>query len=127
MSDSKKRRSGLGQQQSVVQRLIGESERRQKEEATDGRGRPGHAGQVGQDKQGRSKVTYNIPLDRQALVREMAQDEDVSQADIVEAAIVALHNAWQAGKVDFHLMKNPARSLRVSWKLTIPDEFTPDA
>lgn len=127
MSASNERRSGLKKQQSVVQRLVGEAEQRQRERSTDGRGRPGHAGRIGQDNLGRSKATYNLPVERQNLVREIAGAEDVAQADIVEAAVVALYNAWQAGKVDFHELKTPARSLRVSWKLVVPDDFAPSS
>lgn len=94
-----------------------------KEKDTDGRGKPGNAGRVGQDVLGREKVTFNLPIRRQNLVREMAQAEDVSQADIVEAGIVALYNAWQAGKVDLESLKGFAKSLRVTHKLEVPDDF----
>jgi hypothetical protein len=120
------RRSGLKSQRSVVSRLVKKAEQRQREQAnqaTDGRGRVGNAGERGVDKTGRAKATYNIPVDRQALVREMAQAEDVSQADIVETAIVAFYNAWQTEKVDLHELKAPTRSLKATWKLEIPDDF----
>lgn len=127
MSDSegKKRRSGLADKGSVVSRLVGQAEQRQRESATDGRGRPGHAGELGRDKLKRSKATYNLSVDRQNLVREMAEAEDISQADVVELAVVALYNAWQAGVIDLQDMKTPARSLRVASKLVVPDDFAP--
>ena len=120
------RRSGLKSQRSVVSRLVKKAEQRQQEQAnqtTDGRGRTGNAGERGVDKTGRAKATYNIPVDRQALVREMAIAEDVSQADIVETAIVAFYNAWQTEKIDLHELKTPTRSLKATWKLEIPDDF----
>ena len=127
MSDSKQsRRSGLKSQRSVVNRLVKKAEERQQAQTkpnSDGRGRAGHAGERGVDKTGRAKATYNIPVDRQALVREMAQAEEVSQADIVEAAIVAFYNAWQENQIDLHQFKAPTRSLKAIWKLEIPDDF----
>jgi hypothetical protein len=110
----------------VVNRLVKKAEERQQAQAnqtSDGRGKPGNAGERGVDKTGRAKATYNIPVDRQALVREIAQAEDVSQADIVETAIVAFYNAWQSNKIDLHEFKAPTRSLKAIWKLEIPDDF----
>jgi hypothetical protein len=127
VSDSNQtRRSGLKSQRSVVNRLVKKAEQRQQAQAnppSDGRGRAGHAGERGVDKTGRAKATYNIPVDRQAMVREMAQAEEVSQADIVESAIVAFYNAWQDNQVDLHPLKAPTRSLKAIWKLEIPDDF----
>lgn len=125
MSESKKeRRSGLGHQASTVARLVGKAEQRQRESATDGRGRAAHSGQLGRDKSGRSKATYDLPIDRQRLVREMADQEDVSQSDIVEAAVVALYNAWQADQIKLSDLREPTRSLKVMWKLNVPDELS---
>lgn len=128
MSDKPRRQSGLTAPDSIVKRMVGAAQDRQQAEedkaaGRDGRGKPGGAGELGKDKAGLTKATYALPLARQALVREMAEAEDVSQTDIVEAAIVALYNAWQAGKVDFSERKSPAKSLRVSWHLEIPDNF----
>lgn len=122
MAKKQRDRSGLTDS-SKVQQLLTESRRSQEAQRTDGRGRAGHAGQRGRDKRGHEKVTYYLPLDRQNLVREIASQEDVSQTDIVEAAVVALYNAWRSGKVDLEELKSPARSLKVSWKLNILDEF----
>ena len=108
---------------SETERIIQQSLARQQELQSDGRGQPAHAGEVGVDKRGQQKATYYIPAARQALVREIAQAEEVSQADIVELAIVALHHAWRAGKVDVTGLKKPTKSLRVLWKLDVPDEL----
>lgn len=124
MPDSKKRRSGLKGSESTVARLMGEAEQRQREQETHGRGKPGHGGQLGVDKTGRSKATYDLELDRQAMIEEMAQTEEVAKSDIVEAAIVAFYNAWKAGQVDLVDLKEPTRSLRAIYKLTIPSEFS---
>jgi len=107
-----------------VARLVGQAEERQREKATSGKGKPGHGGELGRDKAGRSKATYNISIDRQDLVRKMAKQEEVSQADIVEAAVVAFHNAWEDGQVDLDDFKAPTRSLKVMWELNVPDEFS---
>lgn len=99
---------------------------RQKQAAAhrDGRGKPGNAGEVGRDKEGVTKATYALPISRQGLVKDMAVSEDVSQTDIAEAAIVAFYNAWKAGRVDLSGLKSPAKSLRFSWHLEIPDELS---
>jgi hypothetical protein len=128
VSASKKseRRSALSPgKDSVVGRLVDTATERQRENTQNspGRGRPGHGGELGLDGRGRAKATYDLSLDRQALVREMAEAENVAQSDIIEAAIVLLHNARQAGLVDLHDLKRPARSLKADWKLEIPDEF----
>jgi hypothetical protein len=122
--DSKKeRRSGLTESDSAVRRLVDQAGQRQRESLSDGRGRAGRSGQKGVDSAGRSKATYNVTRPRQDLVREMAGAEDVSQSDIVEAAIVAFYNAWAGGKVDLAGLKKPARSLKATWKIAVPDEF----
>ncbi len=111
-------------QPSKIQQLMNRSrETQEAQQKTDGRGQPGHAGQRGRDKRGQEKVTYYLPLNRQNLVREIASHEDVSQTDIAEAAIVAFYNAWQKGEINLDSFKSPARSLKVSWKLAIPNEF----
>lgn len=118
------RRSGLGNQQSTVERLVSQARHAQQAVHSDGRGKPGNAGEVGRDKEGVTKVTYALPISRQDLVRQMAEAEDVSKTDIAEAAIVAFYNAWKAGKVDLSGLKTPAKSLRFSWHLEIPDELS---
>lgn len=117
------RRSGLGQQ-STVNRLVSQAHDAQKAAHSDGRGKPGNAGQLGRDKEGVTKATYALPISRQDWVREIAEAEDVSKTDIAEAAIVAFYNAWKAGRVDLSGLKLPAKSLRFSWHLEIPDELS---
>jgi hypothetical protein len=128
MTDKPARQSGLTAPDSIVKRMVGAAQSRQEAEEAkaagrDGRGKPGSAGELGKDKTGLTKATYALPVQRQALVRKMAEAEDVSQTDIVEAAVVALYSAWQAGQVDFSGLKTPAKSLRFSWHLEIPDIF----
>lgn len=117
------RRSGLAGRQSTVARLVGQAEERQREKTTGGRGRAGHGGKLGQDKAGRDKATYDLPLDYQDLVRQLAEQEDVSQSDIVRVAIKILHDARQAGQINLADFKIPARSLKASWKLQLPEDF----
>lgn len=128
MSKKPERQTGLTAPDSIVKRMVGAAQARQEEEADraagrDGRGKPGGAGELGKDKTGLTKATYALPIQRQALVREMAEAEDVSQTDIIEAAIVALYNAWQVNRVNLSGLKTPAKSLRFSWHLEIPDNF----
>lgn len=123
--EEKERRSGLTDTDiaETVDHLVGESEQRQRELATSGRGKPGHAGQLGKDKNDRDKATYDLSVERQALIREMADAEDVAKSDIVEAAVVTFYNAWKERKVSLNDLKEPTRSLRVMWKLKIPDDL----
>jgi hypothetical protein len=128
MTKKAERQSGLTAPDSIVKRMVDAAQARQDEAADlaagkDGRGKPGHAGELGKDKTGLTKATYALPIARQALVREMAEAEDVSQTDIIEAAIIALYNTWKAGQLDFSGLKTPAKSLRFSWSLQIPDNF----
>lgn len=123
-SNKQQRRSGLASKESAVARLIDKAEERQQASIKDGRGRPAHAGQLGTDQSGRSKATYDLPLERQDLVRLMAQTEEVSQGDIVEAAVVAFYNAWQAGRISLAELKENTRSLKATWRLNVPDDFT---
>lgn len=128
MSKKPERQTGLSRLESGVTHLVGQSQEAQAEEQAkaagkDGRGKPGNAGELGKDKAGLTKATYALPIERQALVREMAESEDVSQTDIIEAAVVAFYNAWQANRVDLSGLKTPAKSLRFSWHLEIPDNF----
>lgn len=127
MKNDTPRRSGLAGA-SAVQRLVSQAADAQAETEArnagrDGRGRPGNAGAVGRDRTGASKATYALPTRRQELVRRMAEAEDVSQTDIVEAAIVALYNAWEAGRVDLEALKVPAKSLKATWHLEVNDKF----
>lgn len=115
---------------SVVNRLVSEAtDALEREEAKaagkklDGRGKPGHAGQVGRDKTHRTKASYDLSLNRQQLVRDLAAAEGVAQSDVVELAIQLVHEAWQAGRLDFYRLRRPARSLRAEWKLDIPAEI----
>lgn len=129
MSKTKfERQNGLTTPASTVKRMVGKSQEAQAEEQAkaegkDGRGKPGNAGQLGIDKRGQGKVTYYLPINRQNLVKEMATAEDVSQTDIVEVAIVAFYNAWKAGRFDLDDLKSATKSLRVLWKIDVPDKF----
>ena len=57
-------------------------------------------------------------------VRQMAESEEISQGDIVEAAVVTFYNAWKDGQVTLEDLKEPTRSLKAMWKLAVPDDFT---
>jgi hypothetical protein len=93
----------------------------------DGRGRAGHAGQVGVDKRGVSKATFNISTDTQAIITRLAQQQQLSKANIVEAAIAVLDGALRAKKVDLDPFKSITYSEKQPWRaiteLKIPEEF----
>jgi hypothetical protein len=130
MVRNEERRSGLAgasQVQRIVQRSV-ENQAAQAAEQTDGRGRPGHSGQKGVDNRGVSKKTYPLPLFIQALIEEMAQAENVPQADIVAIAVVAFQDAWRAGRVDLDEIKIITYSEKQPWRgvsrLDVPEEFS---
>jgi hypothetical protein len=87
------------------------------------RGKPGSAGRVGQDQTGRQRATYDVTIPRQNMIREIAKAEQTGQGDIIEAAIVAFYNAWQAGKVELEPYKSVHASLKSPFKTIVPDEF----
>jgi hypothetical protein len=118
------RRSGLNVTDQV-KRIMHESAQEIDAQArpTDGRGMPGHAGKKGVDKRGHSKATYYISLERQKLVRGMAEVEDVRQSDIVEAAVQLIYNLWQSKTIDLEAMKVPTRSLKNTFELDVPDDL----
>jgi hypothetical protein len=89
----------------------------------DGRGKPGGAGQKGQDKTGRAKASFDLSLPRQAIIAELAAAEGVAKSDLVELAIQCLAEAYAAGKLDFYAFRRPARSLRAEWTLDVPDKL----
>ena len=120
------RRSALSENKSTVKGLLRNSDKAQHEAsgATPfGRGKPGNAGKIGLDQDGRSKATFDISLARQTMLKEICEAESASPSGLVEAAIVALYNAWQAGRFSVEDYREPARSLRVDWNVIVPDEF----
>jgi uncharacterized protein YdbL (DUF1318 family) len=124
MSKKPNREHGVTNQNPVVASMTAASEHAKNEGKDIGKGMPGHAGQVGKDKQGRSKATYNINLDRQAMVSEMADAEDnTTKASIAEAAIVLFYNFWKAGLIDFYELREPAMAARAKWELSVSDDF----
>jgi hypothetical protein len=123
MTKKPERQTGLTAPDSIVKRMVSAAQDRQEAEKTTGQGRAGHGGQIGQDAAGRSKATYNISLAAQEIARQIAEAEEVSQADIVELALRLLEDTWRAGKMDLHPYKRITRSLKVSWKLELPDKI----
>jgi hypothetical protein len=113
------RQSAFSQQTSTVANLVSEAREQQAANEHDGRGRAAHAGKLGTDNRGAAKATYYISTDSQELVREMATAEDVAQSDIVEVALIFFHRAYAAGQIDLFPLKEPARSLKCSWKLDL--------
>lgn len=100
-----------------VRRMVQDAQERQATKITKGRGRAGHGGELGRDASGRTKVTVEMSLARQAEMREMAEKEDVFPADIISLAMARLYRDWQAGEVDLFEMKIPSRTPRVMWRL----------
>lgn len=115
------RRSGIGRSTSVTNLVNQARQALEQEEAQaegkDGRGKPGHSGQKGIDSAGRSKATYGISQAAQDIAREIAETEEISQADVVEVALRVLAQLHRAGKVDLYPFKTPARSLKATYRL----------
>lgn len=119
----KERRSALGNT-SQVQRVMQRGIARQDEaQGRDGRGQPGRSGEKGTDSTGRAKATYGITLAAQEIARTIGEAEGISQADVVEVALRAFEQLYQAGKIDLYPFKTPARSLKATWKLKQLEEL----
>ena len=110
---------------SAVEQIVQGAQQRQREEARhDGRGVPGNAGKLGVDKEGKAKMTIYLSPEHQALIRGMGEQEDVLLRSLVELAVVGLYDAWKRGKVDLESMKEYARSMKATYKLEIPEDFS---
>jgi hypothetical protein len=96
-----------------------------KKPAPPGRGKKGNGGQLGKDSYGRPRLTAEVALHRQVQLRQLAQDEDVGTSSLVDLAIARLLADVRAGRVDFHGMKVPTRSLKFSFVLNFSEDGTP--
>lgn len=119
---AKRRANLLDDNSDYFDQMLGEAQDKQAEikaqaEGKDGRGKPGHSGSKGTDSAGRSKATYGISLEAQDIARELAEAEEISQADVVEVALRVLAQLHRAGKVDLYPFKVPARSLKATFRL----------
>lgn len=114
------KRSPFNQSDSI-QNLVQAAQEKQEASQRDGRGKPGHAGKLGADKRGQFKMTLYLDISTQEKLREMAQEEDCALSDIAAAAIIAFYNAWP--EIDLSGHKEPAKSLKVGWKVAVPENF----
>jgi len=73
-------------------------------------------------KRQRPKATYDLPLKMIAAVEAIANTESVARSDIVELALREFIQRYRAGAVDLRPYKTRAKSLRVLWKLELPEE-----
>lgn len=113
-----KRESLVTQGDDYFDTILGEAQQKQAEsQGKDGRGQPGRSGQRGADSAGRSKATYGISQEAQEIARDLAAEEEVSQADIVDVALRLFAQLYRAGKVDLYPYKVPARSLKATYRL----------
>lgn len=111
---------------SEVEKIVRSAQAKLEDEARyDRRGVAGSAGIKGVDKRGVSKATYNLPLNRQSMVNEVAGKLDVPKNDLVEAAIVALYNAIQNDPTFIDNLIRPGRLLTNAYRLDVPDDFDP--
>ncbi len=94
---------------------------------TDGRGKPGHGGQHGVDVTGRSKKTFDLSIECQGRMNEIARAEQLAQPEVVEFAVDLLYRLWKDGKIDLDQFKTVIYSDKQVWrgrnKLVLPDEF----
>lgn len=114
--DQPPRRSGLTQPGSAVQRLVTQATEAMESEGKTGAGKPGHAGQTGQDKTGRQKMTIDLSLDRQQQLKKIANAEGVNVAELAGYAIARLIADYEAGKVDIGSKVVYERSEKQPWK-----------
>jgi len=98
-----------------------------KKPATDGRGKPGHSGQLGVDATGRSKKTFRLPLECQDKINKIAKAENLAQPEIIEFAVDLLHHLWEGKRINLDQFKTVAYSDKQVWrgrnKLVLPEDF----
>jgi len=71
----------------------------------------------------RPKATYDLPLWLTEAVTAIASTESVARSDIAELALREFVHRYKAGGVNLEPYKQPAKSLRVIYKLALPDEL----
>ena len=71
----------------------------------------------------RPKATYDLPLGLIEAVKQIASEESVAQSDVAAWALAEFVERYRGGVVDWTEHKQPARSLRVDWKLELPESW----
>jgi hypothetical protein len=93
----------------LVDRMVSQAkdklaEEQARDEGRDGRGKPGHAGQVGRDASGQYKTTIRPSAEGQELLRRLAAEQHLTQDDVVELGLRVLAVVLAAGRLDVHAM-----------------------
>lgn len=69
-----------------------------------------------------SKMAYDMPSDVIEAIREIANEESVSQSNLVAVILANWINAYRTGDVQINeAQRIPARHLRWLWRIEIPD------
>lgn len=80
-----------------------------------GKGKAGHSGVKGRDRRGGSKKTLYLDLDTQSLVEQLAQAENIPQADIVAVGVQLLARLIDRG-FDLSVHKTIVYSDKQPWR-----------
>jgi hypothetical protein len=112
-------RSGLTGSGGAVRRLMKQSDQRQREKQTKGRGRAGHGGKRGLDKTGRAKMTIDLPLDIQQGIRGQAKEIETFPKDLVALACARLLKDIETGEIDLLDYMQPSDHPRVACRLAL--------
>ncbi len=89
---------------SQAQDKLAEEQPRAEGKKLDGRGRPGNAGQVGRDASGNAKTTIRPSAEGQALLKQLAMEQHLTQDDVAELGVRVLAVVLAAGLIDVHAM-----------------------
>lgn len=134
-----RRRSAIDDSATVVGRLVGDSrieldrqQALQDGRKLDGRGQPGHAGQVGIDASGKAKTTVRPTPAGQRLIKDLSHRYHLTQDDVVELGVRVLERVLAANLLDPSTLTciryNDARPwlsvTRIDWT-RFPHDFLP--
>lgn len=75
------------------------------------------------EREKRPRMTYDLPAKVIQAIKEIADQEDVAQSDLVALALIDLVDDYRAGRVTLAGLKDKARSLRFGYHLTLPAEW----
>ena len=126
------RRSKLTSENSAIGHLVSQAQQSLADQEAaaagkTGQGKPANSGTKGVDKYGRAKITLRLDITTQTLIRDLAQQENLSNDEIVRAGIVLLAEALQSGKLDLQVLKTIEYSQKQPWRgvarLELPQEF----
>ena len=71
------------------------------------------------------RVTYDLPPQLRQHVKDLAEAEGVPASQVVTLALVRFFSDYSTKQVDLAPYKQPSRSPRYDWNLSLPPELFP--